>query len=266
MEYSVMLSSLEAFENISESYARVYFGNAFCPNLQCNLESIKRLVEKCEVNKKELTLVTSYMTEESMERLDRVLAYLRSCEKKYEIVVNDWGLLYFINSRYFNTFNLILGRLLNKIKKTPLMLNIFEKLNVDSQLALQTASSNFPGVWELYRKYGIRKVEFENILQENRFSKDFPLEKTLLYPYVFISNSRKCITDYIFQAQDEYDIKSCKKCCEDMEINLFNKVMCRDVVLKGCTYFYMNIRLPANVEEYSRIIVQDNVPFDFKVQ
>ncbi len=265
MEYAIMLTSLESFKNVSDKYTRVYYGDAFCPRLQFNLEQIKRLVDNCEVRGKDLTLVTSYMTEENIEKLDEILIYLKKCEKKCEIVVNDWGGIYYLKNEYLGDFDLILGRLLNKIKKSPIISNIYKKLNKDSQTALQTASSNFPASWELYSKYGISKVEFENTIQENRFAKNYPLMKTLIYPYVFISNSRRCFTDYIMKDNQEYDIGSCNKYCESMELNLFNKVMCRDVVLKGSTYYYINTVLPSNLEEYSRIVIQDNVPLDIRL-
>lgn len=265
MEYSIMISSLDCFQNNLDKYTRVYFGNEFCPHLQFGLENIKHVVELCKVNKKELTLITSYMTEKSIEGLYDILNYLRLDSKRYEIVANDWGLIYYIKKYFPDSFDIVLGRSLNKIKKTPILSNIFKKLSEDSQLALQKAASNFPAAWELFEKYNIKRAEFENVLQENRFSQGFPLNKTLLYPYVFISNSRRCITDFIFQNKEEYDFNNCKKSCKDVEIYLFNKVMCREVVLKGNTYFYINSKLPSNIEEYSRIVIPDNLALNCSI-
>lgn len=252
-----MISDINSVYRIPKRYSRIYYGHEFCPNLMFTFEDIKKVYDFCEKNGKDLTLVTSFLPGKSFENMVRILDYLKNNRICCEIVINDWGLLYYIDRNYKHSFSLVLGRLLNKLKKSPNIMNVINKINPESRNVFRFPSSNFIHNWEVLKKYGVERVEFENVLQGNCFERGYPFEKSLVYPYVFITTSRRCVSDFVFQEKDIYELNNCKRQCHKYELELYNKTMLRDVILKGNTYYYKNEKLPANIENYSRLVLQN---------
>ena len=259
MEHAIFVTDLESIDMISDNYSRVYFGQEFCHHLMFDLQKVKKAVSICEHKDKKLTLVTPIMTEGKFKELKPILDYLVENCVQCELIINDWGLLYYLNEYYSNEFTLVLGRLLNKVKKSPLVLNIIEKLKKEQQLVLRSTSSNLRPTWDVLKKNKIVRVEFENILQENIIDMEFPFEKSLNYPYVFMTTSRRCMTDFVFQNVTSYNLNSCKKSCKDRQLELYNEVFGKDIILKGNTYYYINEEMPARLDQFSRLVYQFNI-------
>lgn len=262
MEHAVHINNLRNLKNVTEEYSRIYYGNEFCPHLGINLGEVKQIIEFCSINHKELTLVTPYIIEEYRETIEAILKYLVEKNIKCEIVINDWGLLYYINKVYHEQFELVLGCLLNKIKKSPVVMNLIDKVSADARQVLETASINLEPTWDIIEDLKIQRVEFENTLQGNRIEKNMPFKKTLRYPYVFISTARKCITNYCINNLPYYDLVKCSQPCNESYISMYNRIMQRDLILKGNTLFYKNDILPHNLEKFSRIVFNASIIMD----
>lgn len=254
MENAIIVSNLHELNFVEDKYTRVYFGHEFCPHLMLSLKEVKKIICYCEENKKDLTLVTPYMTEKGMEEIIEVLRYLCENKVKCELVINDWGLLYYINSYYPGIFDLILGRLLNKIKRSPVVMNYIGKLKPEAEAVLRSPSGNLSPSWAIMEKYGIKRVVFDNVLQGNSISENFPFKADLFYPYVFITTARRCITDFVVCGREDYDLNSCSRACFDSELHLYNKIVGRNLILKGSTYYFRNDNLPENIDQFSRIV------------
>jgi hypothetical protein len=255
MENAISVNNIEELQCTGKKYTRIYYGNEFCSQMMFGIEEIKQVQEFCNTNNKQLTLVTPYMTEGSIEKVGRVFEYLNDNNgTAYEVVINDWGLMLFVNTYFNGKFDLILGCLLNKIKKSPVVMNFIDKLGEEAREVLKTSSCNLVPIWEIIEKYKIKRIEFENVLQENNIVDKFPFEKSLRYPFVFITTARRCITDFVFQDLKYYELAKCKKSCNQTCVSLYNKIMGRDVILKGSTFFYRNNTIPENIKQYSRIV------------
>lgn len=259
MENALAVFNIKELENVGKKYTRIYYGNEFCPHLLFRHEEIKRVLEFCYENDKQLTLVTPYLSEGRVEQVGNILEYLKNNNISSELVVNDWGLLFFINTYYKDVFNLELGPLLNKIKKSPIVMNYIDKMSAEGRDMLKTSSCNLAPTWGILNKFNIKRIQFENVLHENKIDSKLPFERSLKYPFVFITTARRCVTSLILQDLENYELTRCGRPCINTNLGLYNKIMGREITLKGNTYYYRNDNLPENINEFSRIIWNFNL-------
>lgn len=263
MEYAIQINNLKYLKNLKQEYSRIYYGNEFCPHLGIHFDEVKKVVEFCSTNHKELTLVTPYIIDDNRKVMEAILNYLAEANVKCEIVINDWGLLYYINQMYQKQFDLVLGCLMNKMKKSPVVMNLIDKVSADVRQVLETSSVNLVPTWGILEDLKIKRIEFENALQGNRIEDNMLFERTLRYPYIFITTARKCITNYCVENLPYYDLDECRKSCKGSYLSLYNKIMQRELVLKGNTLFYRNDILPENLEnQFSRLVWNASVVMD----
>lgn len=255
MELAKQIYKISEIDCLEGKYQRIYYGNQFCSHLIPNKEQIKKVYSGCKDKKIELTLVLPYIIEENFSQLIHILDYMYENKMKCELVINDWGLMEYLKNNFENYFQMVLGNLLNKCKKSPAIDNIYHHLNVRQQEVLSSSSASSTIFIDLLKRYGIYRVEFENLMQGNDIKDDFPLEKTLHYPYVFVSTARKCITELVIQDKDYFDIVHCDHSCSNTKLYLKNNVWNKDMILKGNTYFYENKQFPENMETYSRLVM-----------
>ncbi|MEF2966629.1 hypothetical protein V3851_12385 [Paenibacillus sp. M1] len=266
MEKAVMVDNLSKLTDESSRYQRLYYGQEFCPQTFLTLKELQSVILFCEKKHIKLTLVTPYMTDESMDVMGHLIKEAYEEPVWDELVINDFGMLYFIHNNYPGRFKLIWGRLLNKTKKSPSILNYYAKLDDESKEALQTTAGEFFPNLAFMRKYQIAGIQFENKLQGNLSAKednsDFNIPKLareLVYPYVHITTSRRCFSSILYGKTPMSMWKTstlCNKSCKTCKAVLYNEVMKKDILLKGNSLYYENTDLPANLPEYSRIITQ----------
>jgi len=117
---------VDAFNKISW----IYYWSDNCEYLIPTKNEIGQAIELFrEFNKnfpphkiRTFSLVTSYVWDKMLSRLEEVLDYLNNLKIKnpIEIVVNDFWVLNLINKKYKN-LKIVFGRLIHKILKTPLI-------------------------------------------------------------------------------------------------------------------------------------------------
>lgn len=256
MEHAILIHNLDEYAKIPDDYSRIYFGNEFCPHLLFRLDQIQQIVKLCQNEGKDLTLVTPYVTDSTLDKLGTILEFLESEKVRCEIVVNDWGLLYYLNQNFSGQFELVLGRLLNKMKKGPVIMNFLDKVTSGTKKVLQSTSTNLRPIWLVLENMGIKRVEFENVLQGHQFESGYPFERSLIYPYVFLSTSRRCVSEFAFQERNFYDLQQCSRSCKEHTTYLYNQIMGKDLILQGNTYYYENQKLPEDLQPYSRLVWQ----------
>lgn len=108
----------------------IYYGSDNCEYLVPTLAEIKKAYEKFgEFNKKfpphkvrTFVLVTPYVWDEMLARLDEVLEYLNNIKSKtpLEVVFNDYGTLSLLTKKYTN-LKPVMWRIIHKTLKTPLV-------------------------------------------------------------------------------------------------------------------------------------------------
>ena len=108
----------------------IYYWSDNCEFLAPTLDEIEKAIEYFrEFNKnfpphkkRTFTLVTPYVGDKMLKRLDEVLNYLNNLKIKnpIEIVVNDYWILRLLTTKYTN-LKISFGRIIHKILKTPLI-------------------------------------------------------------------------------------------------------------------------------------------------
>jgi len=108
----------------------IYYWSDNCEFLAPTKNEIESAIEKFHTFNKNFpphkvrsfTLVTPYVWDKMLERLDEWLSYLNELKIKnpIEIVVNDFWILRLLNKKYTN-LKPIFGRVIHKILKTPLI-------------------------------------------------------------------------------------------------------------------------------------------------
>lgn len=178
---------------------RIYLGNAFCRQLFPDGEYLKSIIARAERDRLPVTLVTS-----PDPRLDDALL------KNYrgEMLVNDWGLLWRLQSH--PQIQPLFGTLLNKRRKDP---RLPWKMDLQKELLRENALSS-----EEFRSFlselGVKRWEFE------RCAYDYALPKgkcSLHLPYYQINTSVYCPLralctqgDRGAQAEDEGCLRYCR--------------------------------------------------------
>ena len=132
MEKAILIPDIEKLDSVNEGYTRIYFGHEYCLHRIFKLEDVKKISDYCLQSNKDLTLVTPYMTDKCIDNMVKILDYIKINNINCEMLVNDFGFLDFINKYYDGIFDLVLGNLLNKVKKGRQLMNIISNLPDES--------------------------------------------------------------------------------------------------------------------------------------
>lgn len=233
----------------------IYYGSDNCEYLVPTKIEIEKAIEKfITFNKvfsphkvRSFTLVTPYVWDKMLDRLEEWLAYLNDLKIKnpIEVVVNDYGVLRLLNKKYTN-LKPIFWRVIHKILKTPLIDTFWyeahpaweliknkseqEKLRLrDEIVKWQIRFYNSSEVsLDIYRnflqKYSVDRVALdfmekrEKLFDNSRF---WDIWVDLYYPWALIFTWRLCDTSAIenpsrwMYATDDI----CPRTCNRYDIN-----------------------------------------------
>ena len=262
MEQAIFISQVNNLKCVTGDFSRLYFGIEFCQNLMPDTKGLEKVLRYVFEKKKEFTFVTPYLTDKGMEKIKSVLSYLIDRRVESEIVVNDWGLLRWLSREYPDS-NLVLGRLLNKQKRGPRILNLagkvpgnmfahFQKSNIDSRMF-----SDF-----LKRK-GVNRVELDNHLQGLDRPKN-SLKGSLYFPFAYITTTRFCLINACLRDNSKAlrGIYECSRSCLENVFKLQHKHMPVDLYLRGNTQFFKNEHIPENLSALNidRLVFEPEIP------
>ncbi|MFZ5633516.1 MAG: hypothetical protein ACOY40_11775 [Bacillota bacterium] len=174
-------------------FTRLYFGQEFCEKA---LPAAGELLESVEESKRlgmEFTLVTPYVTERGLAKLEGRLKELERERPGCEVVVNDWGVLYLLH-RKFPTLNPVLGRLLNKIWRDPRLDNYLKNHPAGDCKILRNCSLAGPYMKKLLKRLNVKRIELDNLLQglDDGLS-HWGYKLSLYIPYGCITTGRICL-------------------------------------------------------------------------
>ena len=262
MEQAIFISKVKDLNYVTGEFSRLYFGIEFCQNLIPSQEDIKEILKFVFENKIELTFVTPYLTNKGMEKIKPLIIYLIDKKAESEVVINDWGLLKWLSCEYPDT-SLILGRLLNKQKRGPRILNLrnrvpesmfshFQKSNVDSRIFRDFLKSK-----------NVNRVELDNLLQGIDRPKE-SLKGSLYLPFAYVTTTRFCLSNFCLRN----DIKAlrsvyeCNRSCQEHVFKLQHKDMPIDLYLRGNTQFFKNDNVPEKLGllNIDRLVFQPEIP------
>jgi len=250
---------LQKFAQIDKvSFTRIYFGPEFCERLIPTTKELKEVIDFCESNNLNLTLLTPFVTDNGIEKLKKLFEFLNKIKiGNFEIVFNDWGVFRLLKNEY--DFNLVIGRLLTKQKKDPsfiedLIDKKFLNLDDDTRVIIKESSIDAtPLLKEFILKNKLSRIELDNVYQG--IEVDFDVKKSLYYPFVPVTMTRFCKAhSYSLKTPYIRGKNPCNKECLNTSYSYtINNV---HLFLKGNTQFYCNNMLPENIKIFDRIVFE----------
>lgn len=264
MEQAVYLSSVDQLHYVADDFTRLYFGAEFCERLIPSLLELETALSTARERSLGFTFMTPFVTNRGLERLEKLLNMLGRAHPDAEVVVNDWGVLQLVRSAH-PQLKPVLGRLLNKSKRGPRIMNIFDQLPAETKNYFQGSNLDVPSAVRFLRQQGIQRVEFDNLLQGLTLNGSDPqMHKSLYLPFAFISATRFCLTANCDDPDkiDAIGVFPCARECLKYSFNLYNPVMTLPLIRRGNAVFFVNENIPDVVarQQVDRIVVQPELP------
>lgn len=263
MERAVFITKINQLRHFKESYTRLYFGQEFCERLIPSPGDLKEVLTFIRQKGMDFSLVTPYVTNLGLEKLNSLLDVLKKKEANCEIIINDWGVLNLVNRRYVN-LTPVLGRLLTKQKRGPRLIELLKrktksqffknprdskkkylvfqkKLPLDSDFYYKGSNaSSVPIIHDFLLRQRIRRIELDNTGQG--LFLELPkgrIQASVYLPYVYITTTFFCLSAGCDQKnKTPLKIKSCSKQCQKYVFKLRHKTMPKVIYLKGNSQFY----------------------------
>lgn len=253
-------------KHYDDSFSRVYFGNEFCQRLLPTAPELLQVMEFVHTNNINFTFLTPYVTEEGLKKLDPLFQEIDRGKPGSEVVFNDWGVLRVLKEKH-NQLERVMGRLLNKMKRGPRLMNLLDAMPPSTNDYFQSCSLDSP----LYRQFlinnGIRRVELDNTLQGISLNLSSPdLQASLYLPYAYITTTRLCMANScdVQGKADEIGIFPCKRECRQYTFQLSHPVMPVPLLSKGNTVFLKNEKMPREealrTSRIDRIVIEPDLP------
>ncbi len=233
-------------KNIESNVKWFYFGNDTCEHLIPTLDEMNDFFKEIlklnkdpnSSNKKTMTLVTPPVGNFWISKLRTLFDYLQNnVRESTEVVVNDFWVLYIINKEY-DKLKPILGRLLNKAQRNPLVWDkkenvdpqvpsflwkeIYEKIKNNQYEYYDSNPINLDIFTKSFKKYWISRFWVDNVgLWLNKEIKnDFWVD--IYYPYATVAHGRNCATAWIVDKTREWYVQDlpCPRYCQKFDILL----------------------------------------------
>jgi hypothetical protein len=249
------LKNLKYFQK--DKYHRLYWGTEFCQNLIPSLTDTEKILRFVEKNNLKFSFITPFVTEQGLRKLKEIFSWLKKEGVDCEIVINDWGVLEYLQNGFSKYFELVLGRLLARQQRDPVMKRVLEKQlpfamrgkdgkirilvhkvpDKQYQEGIRQSYVNSPLVQDLLAKFGVKRVELNNLLQGLNLG-GIKFKKSLYTPFVNISTSRFCPMGTRFQKI--YRMNVCRRECQKYYEILRNRAVPKIIYKRGNTTFYKN--------------------------
>ncbi|HUT84205.1 MAG TPA: hypothetical protein VMX95_06115 [Thermodesulfobacteriota bacterium] len=262
MEQAVFVSKVENLKYCDEDFSRLYFGIEFCERLIPTVDALEEVFNFVDEQGKDLALVTPYVTEDGLEKVEKLLVMLAEAKPGSEVVFNDWGVFQVMDEKYPDLIP-VLGRLLNKMKRGPRLLNVLDKIPEESVTYYRSPSITIPEIRDFLLKKGIGRVEFDNLLQGIDLERTGDeIRKSLYLPFAYITTTRLCLTALCDQPDrvKEVGILPCGHECQRYTFCLKNPIMIANLIRKGNTIFLCNEDIPDNLRMFDRVVIEPEIP------
>jgi len=176
-----------------KKFTRVYIGNEYCPELFPNRDLLMELIHRAIEQNLQVTIVFPYIGDNELDRflsILKMLDHLRTengMDSNIEVVLNDWGMIQYINDNKMSVTP-ILGRLLNKRKKDPRY-----RWSMGYQKyrdLLRTNLFNDPRMLRFVNDLGVNRIEYESHGIGNLVNNQ---HSSLHFPFYQMTTARFCI-------------------------------------------------------------------------
>ena len=264
MEQALFITKTKNLHYWNDDFNRLYFGVEFCERLLPSPAQLTRALNFALQEEKGFSLVTPYVTDRGLKKVEKLLALLSEEYPESELVFNDWGVFHLLRETGFSV-KPVLGRLLNKMKRGPRIVPVQDMIPETSSHYFMTPGCSIPAIQNFLLDKGIERIEFDNLLQGlNLDGITVNLHLSLYVPFAYVTTTRFC-----FMASGHYTddvtigVLPCKKGCQDYAFTLHNPVMTTPLIRKGNTLFFSNEKIPEqhlHRRRIDRIVVQPEIP------
>ncbi|MBI5208214.1 MAG: hypothetical protein HY934_10585 [Candidatus Firestonebacteria bacterium] len=257
MEKVIYIKKIAQLSNIEDNINRVYFGEEFCQWILPSLEDFKNARKISEEKGINFTCVLPYFSESCINKLSEILKIL-SNYTSCEVVINDWGSLYFIN-KHFPEFKIILGRLLTKQRRGVPVIS-YDDIPLEGKKMLRTNCINSPYWINFLNHFHIERAEIDNTHDLREHNIDLPLKWSIYYPYGYITTTRLCFYNYGKNGwqREKRGGTTCSRSCLGKNIRLHYPSFDSEIYLLGNTQIYKSKSLPSNLSKYGIDRIIDN--------
>lgn len=240
MEFSVQADNLLMLrEAVRSNCGEVRFGSEFCEYNIPSTKAIEKAYELANHEGKEFVYVTPRVSNKSLEKIRKQLAFLNGVEK-ISIVVNDFGVLNILKN--YPNLKPHLGRQLIYIPArcpwkdiTPQKVGFLTRRRV-AKIFYQT-SLNYSPTIKFFQSFGIRSVDVDWIPRSFP-SFSFLVENELeLFVHLYFlptTTTRMCHTARFL---GEKTLESCSKPCHTRAFQMENAILGIKLYLHGNTVF-----------------------------
>ncbi len=222
---------------------RLYIGDEFCIHRLPSIDELDTLCQLAKGENRDLTFLTPPLTDDGMDRCSPLFDILKEMDLRTEVVVNDWGVLFFLKEKY-PLFQLSVGRLLNKGFKDPRLMNPDEA----SKFSAETA--------ELFNTCTFDSIEFPAKMRElnvTRLERDLlpfgepeikhrgGLQTSVYFPFGYITTGRVCwMSSFHTVAGRKFSISNgCRRTCQKISLKLNPAKTDLQLFQTGNTIFYL---------------------------
>lgn len=237
VERVLYINSLENLKYYRNDFDRLYFGQEFCERLIPSPDQVREALLFARNKNLSFSFMTPYVTDRGLDLLVENLLFLEKTWPESEVIFNDWGVFRLLYER-FSVFTPVLGRLLNKLKRGPRIMNIFEKIPSSSKRYLRGSGFDTPWMTDFLINNNVHRVEFDNVLQGTDFKgMDRRISISVYIPFVFVSTTRYCFAMTPNHNEDRDDnffvgVFDCSHDCRGYNFRIDNPVMGRPLFRK----------------------------------
>lgn len=258
MEYATFISNRDNLKYCDQNFSRLYFGNEFCQRLLPTPEELDAVLGV--TSPLDFTLVTPYVTDDGLERVQRLIELMSIRRQEAEVVFNDWGIFSILKERY-PSFEPVFGRLLNKMKRDPRLMTVLDRIPENTLAYFRGSNLSVPLFRNFLLENGVKRVEFDNVLQGIDFDSN-GIELSLYLPYVYVTTTRACLVNAcdIPEKSEQVDISPCRQECKRYSFHLESDVMPVSLMRRGNTLFFENEELPSFMQHVSRVVIEPEIP------
>lgn len=225
---------------------RLHYGSEFCQYRLPSFTEVRKAALYSWENGMDFTFATSYLHEKKFQELDKILQGLASLSEEYgkpiEIVVNDWGVYYHLRSHY-PQFNLVMGRMLNKMIRDPRVASFYNQDEVaaaaEAGKRVMQGTGLFSSWFGRFLEEGnLTGIEFDPLLQDMDLTgcpENWHI--SFHFPFGCVASGSACMVGFMdAEKKDKFrGDPSCKHQCQtavfelkprtfgDMESRVFQK-------------------------------------------
>jgi len=181
----------------------LYIGSEFCEHLLPTTLMLKNAITRAQEMDCRVSLLTPIASPQVIRNLARLLACLPDDS---EVIVNDWGVGYFIKN-HFAKLRLVAGRILCRMMKDPRL----------SQAGSSTAFIFDPRpLAAMFKRLGVERMEMDiPIFADDNTFASLPMHTSVHVPFSCVAKGRMCrVGSTAIRGTERFAVgRACKKEC-----------------------------------------------------